>query len=214
MRLTREARRLPTPWRISSPHRGWLKPLAFRRSRFVEVSAGDETSADRRRRFKVQCVAQALLPAGPGLIPALVVWLFPHGNGDHAIGAHCPGPDFRSCRCAPQTGSRAGLHPRVGRRWWQNPCPPLRSLQLAGDPRRRLRLPHTETAHPRRTEGRHSPSDAQSLCAVFDTNVLVRLIARDDARQTAAAETFIAGGAWVSVSALAEATWVLRSCTI
>ncbi len=44
-----------------------------------------------------------------------------------------------------------------------------------------------------------------------DTNVLVRLITRDDARQTAAAENFIAGGAWVSPLALAEAVWVLGS---
>ncbi len=44
-----------------------------------------------------------------------------------------------------------------------------------------------------------------------DTNVLVRLITRDDARQTASAETFIAAGAWVSVLALAETTWVLAS---
>ena len=44
-----------------------------------------------------------------------------------------------------------------------------------------------------------------------DTNVLVRLIARDDLRQTASAETFVENGAWVSVLALAEATWVLAS---
>ena len=44
-----------------------------------------------------------------------------------------------------------------------------------------------------------------------DTNVLVRLIARDDSRQTTAAENFIEQGAWVSVLALAEATWVLSS---
>ena len=44
-----------------------------------------------------------------------------------------------------------------------------------------------------------------------DTNVLVRLITRDDARQAAAADHFIAGGAWVSTLALAEATWVLAS---
>jgi predicted nucleic-acid-binding protein len=42
-----------------------------------------------------------------------------------------------------------------------------------------------------------------------DTNVLVRLIARDDARQTAAAESFVEKGAWVSILALAEAIWVL-----
>jgi predicted nucleic-acid-binding protein len=44
-----------------------------------------------------------------------------------------------------------------------------------------------------------------------DTNVLVRLIARDDSRQAASAERFIEKGAWVSVLALAEATWVLST---
>jgi predicted nucleic-acid-binding protein len=42
-----------------------------------------------------------------------------------------------------------------------------------------------------------------------DTNVLVRLITRDDARQVAAADRFIESGAWVSQLALAEMTWVL-----
>lgn len=44
-----------------------------------------------------------------------------------------------------------------------------------------------------------------------DTNVLVRLMTRDDARQVAAAEAFVAKGAWVPQLALAEATWVLSS---
>jgi predicted nucleic-acid-binding protein len=44
-----------------------------------------------------------------------------------------------------------------------------------------------------------------------DTNVLVRLITRDDARQAAAADVFIEKGAWVSVLALAETSWVLTS---
>lgn len=44
-----------------------------------------------------------------------------------------------------------------------------------------------------------------------DTNVLVRLVTRDDARQVAAAEAFVANGAWVPHLALAEATWVLAS---
>lgn len=44
-----------------------------------------------------------------------------------------------------------------------------------------------------------------------DTNVLVRLVTRDDAKQVAAAEAFIAGGAWVPHLALAEAAWVLAS---
>lgn len=45
----------------------------------------------------------------------------------------------------------------------------------------------------------------------IDTNVLVRLITRDDARQAAAADAYVAAGAWVSTLALAEATWVLTS---
>jgi predicted nucleic-acid-binding protein len=42
-----------------------------------------------------------------------------------------------------------------------------------------------------------------------DTNLLVRLIARDDARQVAAAESFVSAGAWVSHLVLAELVWVL-----
>ncbi len=42
-----------------------------------------------------------------------------------------------------------------------------------------------------------------------DTNVLVRLITRDEAAQMAAAERFVESGAWVSHLVLAEATWVL-----
>ena len=37
----------------------------------------------------------------------------------------------------------------------------------------------------------------------------MRLIVRDDARQTTAAEDFVAKGAWVPLLALAEAVWVL-----
>ena len=44
-----------------------------------------------------------------------------------------------------------------------------------------------------------------------DTNVLVRLVTRDDAKQAAAAEAFVARGAWISHLALAEATWVLSA---
>jgi predicted nucleic-acid-binding protein len=43
-----------------------------------------------------------------------------------------------------------------------------------------------------------------------DTNVLVRLLTRDDETQTAAAEAFVAQGAWVSTIVLTEAMWVLR----
>lgn len=42
-----------------------------------------------------------------------------------------------------------------------------------------------------------------------DTNVLVRLLARDDAKQALAADEAVAGGAWISHLVLAEAIWVL-----
>ena len=42
-----------------------------------------------------------------------------------------------------------------------------------------------------------------------DTNILVRLITRDDPRQLALAEDFISKGAWVSTLVLAETAWVL-----
>lgn len=42
-----------------------------------------------------------------------------------------------------------------------------------------------------------------------DTNLLVRLIVRDDERQVAAAENFVSAGAWVSHLVLAETIWVL-----
>lgn len=45
----------------------------------------------------------------------------------------------------------------------------------------------------------------------IDTNVLVRLITRDDVPQAASADQFVEQGAWVSLLALAEATWVLTS---
>lgn len=44
-----------------------------------------------------------------------------------------------------------------------------------------------------------------------DTNVLVRLITRDDDDQVRAAEAFVRKGAWVSHLVLAETTWVLIS---
>lgn len=42
-----------------------------------------------------------------------------------------------------------------------------------------------------------------------DTNVLVRLVVRDDADQVRAAEEFVSKGAWVSHLVLAETLWVL-----
>ena len=43
----------------------------------------------------------------------------------------------------------------------------------------------------------------------LDTNALVRLLARDDAKQAAAADAGVAKGAWVSQLVLAEAVRVL-----
>jgi predicted nucleic-acid-binding protein len=42
-----------------------------------------------------------------------------------------------------------------------------------------------------------------------DTNLLVRLIVRDDQAQARAAEAFVGKGAWVSHLVLAETLWVL-----
>ena len=44
-----------------------------------------------------------------------------------------------------------------------------------------------------------------------DTNVLVRILARDDPKQVRVADEFVAAGAWVSLLALAETMWVLTS---
>lgn len=43
----------------------------------------------------------------------------------------------------------------------------------------------------------------------IDTNILVRLVARDDVEQVHAAEKFVSRGAWVSHLVLAETLWVL-----
>jgi predicted nucleic-acid-binding protein len=44
-----------------------------------------------------------------------------------------------------------------------------------------------------------------------DTNLLVRLLTRDDPKQVSKAEAFVEKGAWVSQLVLAEATWVLSA---
>jgi predicted nucleic-acid-binding protein len=44
-----------------------------------------------------------------------------------------------------------------------------------------------------------------------DTNVLVRLIARDDAKQVASAKEFVSQGVWISHVVLAETSWALES---
>jgi predicted nucleic-acid-binding protein len=45
----------------------------------------------------------------------------------------------------------------------------------------------------------------------IETNVLVRLITRDNARQVAAAENYVSPSAWIFHLALAETVWVLES---
>jgi len=44
-----------------------------------------------------------------------------------------------------------------------------------------------------------------------DTNVLVRLVTRDDVKQATRADEFVQGGAWVSHLVLVETTWVLSA---
>ena len=44
-----------------------------------------------------------------------------------------------------------------------------------------------------------------------DTNVLVRILARDDPRQVRVADEFVSAGAWVSLLAMAETIWVLTT---
>lgn len=44
-----------------------------------------------------------------------------------------------------------------------------------------------------------------------DTNVLVRLLTRDDEKQASAADAFVAPGAWISHVVLVETVWVLDS---
>ena len=43
----------------------------------------------------------------------------------------------------------------------------------------------------------------------IDTNVLVRVLVRDDPKQAQAADAYIAQGAWISHLVLAETMWVL-----
>ena len=44
-----------------------------------------------------------------------------------------------------------------------------------------------------------------------DTNMLVRLIARDDQKQLETAQEFVSKGVWISHVVLAETSWVLES---
>jgi predicted nucleic-acid-binding protein len=45
----------------------------------------------------------------------------------------------------------------------------------------------------------------------IDTNVVVRLLTRDDETQVRSAEVFVGKGAWVSHVVLAETSWVLSA---
>lgn len=49
------------------------------------------------------------------------------------------------------------------------------------------------------------------MARAADTNVIVRLIARDDAKQLASAMARASAGLWVSHVVLVEVTWVLES---
>ena len=52
---------------------------------------------------------------------------------------------------------------------------------------------------------------SRGVVRAVDTNVLVRLVTRDDAKQVVKAEAFVAPGAWVPHLALVEAMCVLSS---
>ena len=54
------------------------------------------------------------------------------------------------------------------------------------------------------------PGRGASMQAI-DTNVLVRLVVRDEPAQVEKAEAFVGQGAWVSHLVLAETVWVLES---
>ena len=45
----------------------------------------------------------------------------------------------------------------------------------------------------------------------IDTNILVRLLTRDDQQQVVRAEAFVSKGAWIQHVVLAEAAWVLET---
>jgi len=51
----------------------------------------------------------------------------------------------------------------------------------------------------------------ESVMQAVDTNVLVRLLVRDNGDQAELAEEFVSQGAWVAHLVLAETTWVLDS---
>jgi predicted nucleic-acid-binding protein len=66
-------------------------------------------------------------------------------------------------------------------------------------------IPH----RPRKTRKRRFENTSVRSMRAVDTNVLVRLLVRDDPDQVKTAESFIAPGAWVCHLVLAEALWVL-----
>jgi predicted nucleic-acid-binding protein len=62
-----------------------------------------------------------------------------------------------------------------------------------------------------RISKRESRTTFERGMRAVDTNVLVRLLSGDDGVQVAAAEDYIASGAWVSHVVLVECVWVLKS---
>src|SRR5579863_1872797 len=71
------------------------------------------------------------------------------------------------------------------------------------------------TGHPAGAQSRRWTRGSARTCGrsmrAADTNILVRLAARDDAAQLAAARAFVAGGVWASQLVLAETAWVLQA---
>ena len=71
-------------------------------------------------------------------------------------------------------------------------------------PHRVPRLPgHSQNS------GKVSAAACNAAMLALETNVLVRLLARDDARQALAADRSVVKGGWISLLVLAQASWVL-----
>lgn len=100
-----------------------------------------------------------------------------------------PLPDFCPDGRAPEAWRWSGIRLGMGRRWEQYHSAPRRRFHFRGRSPKALRTAKPEEANCRRNERRHPAVHSQSPNAI-DTNVVVRLIVRDDPRKTASAEAF------------------------
>ena len=104
-----------------------------------------------------------------------------------------PGSKIEWCESGGEGGRSAGLE-----------------VLVAGHSRGGVRQTAGGQERSRHGRGGSGPGCDASMRAI-DTNVLVRLIVRDEPAQFEKAESFVAQGAWVSQLVLAETVWVLES---